>query len=530
MSWGVDRLRVPARRMTLVELLVAVALGMILIGVITFVWIQSNRIFTTTIHRLETYQRLRTVMDTMERDLANTARTIDMEFFVDHVPPGQTVGNGFYDAEDSELQVGTEHFRTPRDPSDPLKVADEDEFAIAKGVEALGIKPFPPTDATYLYAPTVISPPPYKIGGGYTDGRFYWRDEVYVRSFAMADGINRPALIHYRLVQLENGRSVLRRRIWFLDGEGEVVPPDPAAGVAGTDRVSLLTDGIADLKVAFYFKENTAEGDGHWYHVGDPSAGNAYFELLEDEGLERGKKLLLEDEERGFRTARRSREQGGLDENPFGGNQNACTFVYQGNARIEERAFGPPVLRTLKREDASGPITDLTKLPLRAANKAADLQHYDRFDFPGVRPGDSFLLYDATDDDDEQVAGVGKEAGELFPAKIFTVDTIFSESADVDFSALVAVKFRDPFDFFRLKQNWLGEEEPIAITAADVGSVPDDATYAAGPKEGRTITGSFNVKYRVGFLPAAFLIRLSSDDKYNRKVLPMERVIRLVQQ
>jgi len=51
------------RWLTLVELLVATALGAILIGVATFVWIRSNAIFTTTVSRLEAYQRLRSVID-----------------------------------------------------------------------------------------------------------------------------------------------------------------------------------------------------------------------------------------------------------------------------------------------------------------------------------------------------------------------------------------------------------------------------------------------------------------------------------
>ncbi len=524
----------PRRGMTLVELLVAVTLGMILIGVVTFVWLQSNKIFTTTVHRLETYQRLRTVMDTIERDLANTARTVNMEFFVDHKPAGKDVGNGYFDDEDAEFTVGPAkvHFRTPLAENDPLAERDEPEFAIAAPVPSMNIEAFPPVDATYIFAPTVISPPPYKLGAGYTDERFYWRDEVYVRSFAMVGGVNRPALIHFRLVQLDDGRSALRRRIWYLNSDNEIVPPT-ATGSDPTDRVSLLAGGLADFKVAFYFKENTAEGDGHWYHVGKPRTGPAagYFDLEEDEGLERGSKLFDQDEARGFRTARLERKDGGLDPDPFGGNQNAFTFVYQGNARIEERTFGPPVLRALKRHDGTAPITDLTTLPLRPGQKATDLEHYDQFDFPGVRPGDQFLLFGATDDDEDQADGAPRVATTaLFPGKIFTVDTIFSESADTDFRALVAVKFREPFDFYRLKQQWLGEEAPIEIVPSDIGSDPEDPTYAAGPKEARTITGSFNVRYRVGFLPAAFLIRLSSDDRYNRKVLPMERVIRLVQQ
>ena len=46
----------------------------------------------------------------------------------------------------------------------------------------------------------------------------------------------------------------------------------------------------------------------------------------------------------------------------------------------------------------------------------------------------------------------------------------------------------------------------------------------------RTVIASFNVKYRVGFLPSAFVVRLSVDDRFNQQVIPMERVVRLLQQ
>ena len=56
---------------------VRLSVAAILLGVVVFVWIQSNKIFTVTVNRLETYQRLRNVLDVMERDLANTKRTVD---------------------------------------------------------------------------------------------------------------------------------------------------------------------------------------------------------------------------------------------------------------------------------------------------------------------------------------------------------------------------------------------------------------------------------------------------------------------
>jgi hypothetical protein len=230
--------------MTMVELLVAMALGTILIGVVAFVWLQAQRIFSTSINRLETYQRLRTILDVMERDLANTTRSVDMEFFVDSDPDGPggpKEPNGHYEVGDDQImQVDGKDFRQPRDPQDPLLIAGEEEFGIA------GFPPVPtvPPGASegYLFGGVVLSPPPYMIGAGYTDNRAYWRDEVYVRSFAMVEGENKAALVHYRLVQTADGRSALRRRIWYLDGDFKIAPE--------TDVTTILAHGIADLKAA----------------------------------------------------------------------------------------------------------------------------------------------------------------------------------------------------------------------------------------------------------------------------------------
>lgn len=512
-----------ARRLTLVELMVAVALGMILVGVITFVWMQSNRIFTTTIHRLETYQRLRTVLDGMERDLANTNRTVNMEFFVDSQLDGEDHGNGYYDDADASLKVGGVHYRVPRDPDDPIVNGTMD-------VSEFGIADFTPDEVPYLYAPTIVSPVPYMIGAGYTDERAYWRDEIMVRSFVTVDGRNRPAMVHYRLVQQADGRSVLRRRIWYLNESSEIEPADRETfpPSLGTDRVALLAYGVADLKIGFFFKETPSQGRGHWYHVGDPSGT---FKEAGDDGL--ADELLTSDKKAGFRAARSSTEGLSLQHlDQFGKDQNAISFFYKGNARIELNERGAPVLRTLE----EGDLADLTLEDL-----PGDLAHYEPFSFPGVRTGDAMLLFDATDDDSEQADGAPSDgtAGDLFPDRIFTIDTLFADASQ----RFVAVKLREPVDFFRLRQDWLGKEPEVHVKPSDVGTIDAPGTYAnAGPApdvdpqgddsdaDGRWITSSFNVKYRIGFLPAALIVRLSSDDRYNRKILPMERVIRLIQQ
>ncbi|RMG11450.1 MAG: hypothetical protein D6731_15635 [Planctomycetota bacterium] len=496
--------------MTLVELLVAIALGVILIGVVTFVWLQATKLFTTTVNKLETYQRLRTVLDVVERDLANTNRTVDMEFYVDSDPDGPGPANplrpnGHYDPGDTLYQIGAEDFRKPRDATDPL-LSVGTEF----GMPGDGFETFPLNkrqqasgEPAYCYAPAVLSPEPYAIGAGYTDWRRYWRDEVYVRTYTMVDGLNRPALVHYRLVPQKDGRSLLRRRVWFLNDNNEMVHPG-GPGNPATDRTTILTHGVCDLKVGFYFKETPSEGIGHWYHVGNVD-GTWSTEADELNDL---------DEKRGFVAARGPQGLSKQHQDQFGG-MNAVSFVLEGHARLEDQASGGVVLRGL-RDD-----TPIENQPL------TDKSQYDpTVNFPGVRSGDKIFVYDATDDDGTQTPGAAKKAGPLFPDRIFTVELIYSDKSET----WSAMKFSEPINFFRLGTSWLGSaiggEVPTQI--GDGNPATQDVDPQAGPE--RLIKQSFNVKFRVGFLPAAFLIRLSCDDPYNRSVLQVERVVRLLEQ
>ena len=483
----------PRRGLTLVELLVATALGSILIGIVTFVWMQSNKIFTVTINRLETYQRLRTVLDVVERDLANTNRTADMEFYV----PGPGANDGHYDpgTGDTPLMVDGQSFRVPNDPRDPLFGTPEGEF---------GLPGFSAT-APYLFAPVILSPPPYTIAAGYTEGRAYWRDEVYVRTFASVQGVNRPALVHYRLVQGGDERSLLRRRVWYLNEDGQMVPVG-TPGLEPTDRTSILSHGMADLKIGFYFKRSPIQGEGDWYHVGKIGAPYA----------DQQQALLEQDEERGFRDPNKgayalSAQHSGSGQ--FGG-LNAVSFHYEGNGRFEQTQVGPVLFRSLSRD------TDVAAATLEGM---ADLSHYDNFGFDGVRPGDQFYVYDAIDDDAQQAPGAPKAAGPRFPNRLFTVESIAADQSKV----YTAVKFQEPINFYRLVSTWLGDETDLDVKLSDLGS-PGSTTYLGGPP--RRIQASFNVRFRVAFLPAAFVVRLSCDDRFNRRVLPMERVIRLLQQ
>lgn len=501
---------------TLVELLVAIALGTILIGLVTFIWMQSTRIFSSTVNNLESYQRLRGVLDLIERDLANTNRTIDMEFFQDSNPNGRrdeapaepllahsAAGSG----PAPSGSPGTS-FRRPVDPLDPL--FNQPEFCELDNPSNMNF-----SDTPFFYAPILFSPPPYAITGqGYLEGRQYWRDEVYVRSFVDAGGASVPALVHYRLVQQADGRSALRRRAWWTDESGAIVAPGPTI-TNPTDRTSVLATGVCDLKFAFYYKPSTAAGgsstEGHWYHVGCPVATD-------------GGALDLSDRERGIRSAI------GLPEFQRAktkiGTANAISFVYEGVGRIEQTAAGPPLFRT---------ITDINDGP-----PSAGMSEYSNFDFSGVRPGDKIYLYDAQDDDTSSIDPDGGGPAIARPANdygagivrfkdgAYTVDEIISQSDPTNpGSYFVGIKLREPVNFYQLGRRWLigpspGVGEPtFNVDVSNMGA-------KGGPP--RMIRSAFNVRYRVAFLPPAFLVRISLDDSYNKKVHQIERVVRLLQQ
>lgn len=512
-----------SRAFTLVELLVAIALGTILIGVVTFVWMQSNRIFSSTVNNLEAYQRLRTVLDIIERDLANTNRSIDMEFFQDQN------ANGHRDPGEQLLRAGGPNagpapapspgYRAPTDPIDPVNGKPEFFEGGNDGSWVGGSANASFSSFDYFYGPVLFSPPPYQIEGeGYLESRYYWRDEAYVRTFVVAEGATQPAMVHYRLVPQADGRCALRRRIWYTDSSGGIVSPvsDPSRA---TDRFSLLATGLCDLKFGFFFKESAtgASPEGVWYHVGDP--------VQPDGGL-----LRRADEERGFRAARGGASQISSQHGSQFGQGNAVGFWYQGAARIEDTAGYPPLLRTISSVSDDFVVTGVSNNVGRPGGQS--MEKYTNFDFPGVRPGDKIYLFNAQEDDASFFTpprGPGDAAGTVFPDQTFTVDEIFSDSSQV----FIAVKLKEAINFYQLRRRWLGTNEvgdgSNPTTISEAACEIDSSNWGTRGGPARTIRGSFNVEYRLSFLPPAFLVRLSIDDRYNKQVRQLERVIRLLQ-
>ena len=79
------RQRAKRRGFTLVELMVAMALGMILIGVIAFVFIQSGRIYSETLDEIDATYIVRSSMELIGRDL----RAVQLPMFPAEPPATQ---------------------------------------------------------------------------------------------------------------------------------------------------------------------------------------------------------------------------------------------------------------------------------------------------------------------------------------------------------------------------------------------------------------------------------------------------------
>src|SRR5436853_425898 len=109
--------------------------------------------------------------------------------------------------------------------------------AIALGTILIGVVTFVWMQSTRIFSSTV----------NYLETRQYWRDEVYVRTYISARGTSVPAMVHYRLVPEADGRSAIRRRVWYTDAAGGIVNPATNA-LQATDQFALLATGLCDLK------------------------------------------------------------------------------------------------------------------------------------------------------------------------------------------------------------------------------------------------------------------------------------------
>lgn len=437
-----------ARRLksvTIIELLVGLSLGVLLLGIMVYVWTTSQRIVTETTDRLVVYQRLRQVIDQIERDVANIVRTTDMEFF-DDKPDG--AGNGHYDlasgsaAEELPLLRESDSFHLDTDSQSPV------DANLADGPNR-NLNSVPYFFAPLLYRPTSYPPVPnYDIGADVTAHR---RDELYFRTFAQINGESRPALVHYRLrvSQGKEERPTLQRRVSYVD----YTTPSPTPQT----RTDDLAEGVTDLEFAMFYKESRIFDRGQFLDAKQARS-------VDDQG-----NALIP----------------GLDQQY---NSTAVSMVYAGEAIIENTLQNGVWMRPLN----------------------------DKIQFGAVRPGDRFYLYDAEDDDN---GGGSVPLSDLFGQRYVTVEQIIAlqdtNAALGAQSSKIFVKFVEPIEFAVL-QDALGSE------------VTNTVTEFGDPDLRRTIYSTFQVKFRVGFLPGAFRMRMKFRDFRKRRLIPFERVIRVL--
>lgn len=183
-----------SRAFTLVELMVALALGAIMMSSMIFIFVTSQKIVADMNAKLVVYNYARTAFDIMEKDLANSTKTHDMEFFGD-VQGGPAGIEGHYD-----LKAGDSE-------SIPVLAPDgRPHFLFSPGEK-------------YVYAMTLDQPPEYT---GLLDGLKHRADSLYFRTITSINGQTRPVLIEYALdYKKRTGNQVRRlprlvRRYWIV--------------------------------------------------------------------------------------------------------------------------------------------------------------------------------------------------------------------------------------------------------------------------------------------------------------------------
>jgi hypothetical protein len=86
------------RGVTLIELLIATALGIMLIGVAAMIFMQSQDMFMETNKRVGLAVQMRGALSSVRRDLTHSANTVELEFYTDGngdslYTPGEELGN-----------------------------------------------------------------------------------------------------------------------------------------------------------------------------------------------------------------------------------------------------------------------------------------------------------------------------------------------------------------------------------------------------------------------------------------------------
>jgi type II secretory pathway pseudopilin PulG len=246
---------------TLVELMVAMSLGVILTGAIVFIFVQSQKIFTEMDAKVSVYNYARTAFDVVERDIANTAKTADMEFFQD---AGETAGlRGHYDSRSG----------------DPESIPAND-----RGGEAHYLFD---RNEKYIYAMTLHQPPPYKDFAG----KLHRHDSIYFRTVTSVNGQTKPVLVEYSLDYKRASTGTLRnlpvlvRRSWSITkvdntglGGAPIVTLNGNAGPQVGKNEPIETElclYVTDVKFEFFLQDKRSGRPGRFFSAETACKGPA---------------------------------------------------------------------------------------------------------------------------------------------------------------------------------------------------------------------------------------------------------------
>lgn len=156
--------------MTLVELMIAISLMLILTLQLQIIFGGSRKLYLSADAMAQVYSNARAALDQIEKDVANAAKTDQMEFYNDQ--RGKPAGVGHYNKNANEENV------------------------------FLKSNPFVP-GRSYMHAMAFKQPDGYQpkdaLKMGFAAGVKLRHDSIYFRTFTPVQGTPREALIEYRL-------------------------------------------------------------------------------------------------------------------------------------------------------------------------------------------------------------------------------------------------------------------------------------------------------------------------------------------
>lgn len=212
---------------TLAELMVAIAIMLIIISVLTYIYSGARRSFAQCMEESVLCARVRAAFDMLESEIGVAQPTHDMEFFTD------------------SLASKNRHY-------------DEGETWWGLGKNG-HIPEFPDTRRNYTPAMTIF-------GYDYTDkkGIRHRADMLYFKGITMVTGRKREALILYRLDTTNKDRPILKKYVMYKadPGSGKKYLEEPPDG-SGQD----ICVGVTDFRVEYFFDDPVDNRPPDFYSV-----------------------------------------------------------------------------------------------------------------------------------------------------------------------------------------------------------------------------------------------------------------------